>query len=80
MLAIKRVFRKRWTEEEIAAEVGCESGPAFNLAFKRQFSLSPARFRNQVKSDSKHVYNASTKVAAVRNDKRCVLLTQGGIR
>ncbi|HEX2330525.1 MAG TPA: AraC family transcriptional regulator [Candidatus Angelobacter sp.] len=30
---------------QIAAEVGYESEPAFNRAFKRQFNLPPARFR-----------------------------------
>jgi transcriptional regulator GlxA family with amidase domain len=35
---------------EIAAEVGYESEPAFNRAFKREFGLPPARFRNQAKS------------------------------
>jgi AraC-like DNA-binding protein len=32
---------------EIAAEVGYESEPSFNRAFKRQFGLPPARFRSQ---------------------------------
>jgi AraC-like DNA-binding protein len=54
---------------EIAAEVGYESEPAFNRAFKRQFGLPPARFRNQAKLDrSEHVRNASTK--ARRSAKR----------
>jgi AraC-like DNA-binding protein len=35
---------------QIAAEVGYESEPAFNRAFKREFGLPPARFRNQEKS------------------------------
>jgi AraC-like DNA-binding protein len=35
---------------EIAAEVGYESEPAFNRAFKREFGLPPARFRSQSKS------------------------------
>jgi AraC-like DNA-binding protein len=35
---------------EIAAEVGYESEPSFNRAFKRQFGLPPARFRNQSKA------------------------------
>ncbi len=37
---------------QIAAEVGYESEPAFNRAFKREFCLPPARFRNQAKSAS----------------------------
>ena len=32
---------------EIAAEVGYESEPSFNRAFKREFGLPPARFRSQ---------------------------------
>jgi transcriptional regulator GlxA family with amidase domain len=35
---------------EIAAEVGYESEPSFNRAFKRQFGLPPARFRTQSKA------------------------------
>ena len=35
---------------EIAAEVGYESEPSFNRAFKREFSLPPARFRSKAKS------------------------------
>jgi AraC-like DNA-binding protein len=35
---------------EIAAEVGYESEPSFNRAFKREFELPPARFRSQSKS------------------------------
>src|SRR5205085_4644913 len=35
---------------QIAAEVGYESEAAFNRAFKRQFGVPPARFRNQLRS------------------------------
>ena len=35
---------------QIAADVGYESEPAFNRAFKREFGLPPARFRTQSKS------------------------------
>jgi AraC-like DNA-binding protein len=35
---------------EIAAEVGYESEPAFNRAFKREFGLPPARFRSRSRS------------------------------
>jgi AraC-like DNA-binding protein len=34
----------------IASEVGYESEPAFNRAFKREFGLPPARFRNHAKA------------------------------
>jgi AraC-like DNA-binding protein len=47
---------------QIAAEVGYESEPAFNRAFKRAFRLPPARFRNQAKlARSKPVRHVSTK-------------------
>jgi AraC-like DNA-binding protein len=35
---------------QIAGEVGYESEPAFNRAFKREFGLPPARYRHQAKS------------------------------
>ena len=35
---------------QIAAEVGYESEPSFNRAFKREFNLPPARFRRRSKS------------------------------
>jgi AraC-like DNA-binding protein len=35
---------------QIAADVGYESEPAFNRAFKREFGLPPARFRSQSKA------------------------------
>jgi len=35
---------------QIAADVGYESEPAFNRAFKREFGLPPARYRAQSKS------------------------------
>jgi transcriptional regulator GlxA family with amidase domain len=35
---------------QVAAEVGYESEPSFNRAFKREFGLPPARFRSQSKS------------------------------
>jgi AraC-like DNA-binding protein len=47
---------------QIAAEVGYESEPSFNRAFKREFGLPPARFRNQAKlARGKPVLHASTK-------------------
>ncbi len=38
---------------DIAAEVGYESEAAFNRAFKREFGLPPARFRNQSRGGGK---------------------------
>jgi AraC-like DNA-binding protein len=46
---------------QIAAEVGYESEPSFNRAFKREFGLPPARFRSRTKSGrSTAVHHAST--------------------
>ncbi|HEU4686495.1 MAG TPA: AraC family transcriptional regulator [Nitrospira sp.] len=36
---------------EIAADVGYESEPSFNRAFKREFGLPPARFRTKSRTD-----------------------------
>jgi AraC-like DNA-binding protein len=52
---------------QIAAQVGYESEPAFNRAFKREFGLPPARFRKQVKLvRSKPVRHVATKNRAKR--------------
>jgi AraC-like DNA-binding protein len=40
---------------EIAAEVGYESEPSFNRAFKREFGLPPARYRSESKSAQRRV-------------------------
>lgn len=37
---------------QIASEVGYESEAAFNRAFKREFTLPPARFRNKARSSA----------------------------
>jgi len=37
---------------QIASEVGYESEPAFNRAFKRHFGNPPARYRNEAKTAS----------------------------
>jgi transcriptional regulator GlxA family with amidase domain len=34
---------------EVAGEVGYESEPSFNRAFKREFGIPPARFRSQTR-------------------------------
>jgi AraC-like DNA-binding protein len=46
---------------QIASEVGYESEAAFNRAFKREFTLPPARFRNQARSS---LDRASSKMKA----------------
>jgi len=35
---------------EVAGDIGYESEPSFNRAFKREFGLPPARFRTQARS------------------------------
>jgi AraC-like DNA-binding protein len=39
-----------YSVSQIATEVGYESEAAFNRAFKREFTVPPARFRNQSRS------------------------------
>ncbi|MBH0209439.1 MAG: helix-turn-helix transcriptional regulator, partial [Nitrospira sp.] len=34
---------------EVAGEVGYESEPSFNRAFKREFGVPPARYRSQTR-------------------------------
>ena len=48
-LGAQRLKSTSHSVAEIAAEVGYESEPSFNRAFKRQFGLPPARFRHQVR-------------------------------
>jgi AraC-like DNA-binding protein len=56
---------------EIAAEVGYESEPSFNRAFKREFGLPPARFRSQSKSArSESVSPPSRTADGVQNHKK----------
>ena len=38
---------------EVAGEVGYESEPSFNRAFKREFGVPPARFRTQARSSQR---------------------------
>jgi len=46
---------------EIAAEVGYESEAAFNRAFKREFELPPARFRNRSRSHREDRFSTSVR-------------------
>lgn len=46
---------------EVAGEVGYESEPSFNRAFKREFGLPPARFRNQARPP-RHTSTGSARV------------------
>jgi AraC-like DNA-binding protein len=54
---------------QIAAEVGYESEPSFNRAFKREFSLPPARFRSQSRSARSRVVR-HTPTSGHRRAKR----------
>jgi AraC-like DNA-binding protein len=58
---------------EVAGDVGYESEPSFNRAFKRALGLPPARFRNQEKprrtlSIRPGAANDRMKEPAIRND------------
>src|SRR5690348_16472466 len=46
-LGAQMLVSTNYSVMEVAAEVGYESEPAFNRAFKREFELPPARFRSQ---------------------------------
>jgi AraC-like DNA-binding protein len=41
---------------QVASEVGYESEPAFNRAFKRAFGVPPARFRSQARTETPSTY------------------------
>ena len=47
-LAARRLQTTRDTVLQVAAEVGYESEAAFNRAFKREFRIPPARYRNRL--------------------------------
>jgi AraC-like DNA-binding protein len=47
-LAARRLRTTRNTVLQVAAEVGYESEAAFNRAFKREFQLPPAQYRNRL--------------------------------
>jgi AraC-like DNA-binding protein len=50
---------------DVAAEVGYESEAAFNRAFKREFNLPPARFRNESRAGgSKRATNSESATRA----------------
>ena len=49
-LGAQRLTSTSRSVAEVAAEVGYESEPSFNRAFKREFGLPPARFRAHSKS------------------------------
>jgi len=49
---------------DIAAEVGYESEAAFNRAFKREYRIPPARFRNESRAGERAPSTTSTDAAA----------------
>jgi AraC-like DNA-binding protein len=53
-----------YTVAQIAAEVGYESEAAFNRAFKREFTIPPARFRSKSRSGSGEAAPARAASAA----------------
>jgi transcriptional regulator GlxA family with amidase domain len=52
-LGAQMLVSTSYSVAQIASEVGYESEPAFNRAFKREFELPPARFRSEAKSARK---------------------------
>lgn len=55
---------------QIATEVGYESEPAFNRAFKREFGLPPARFRSQSKADRETASRGDGSPNGTRSTRR----------
>jgi AraC-like DNA-binding protein len=49
-----------YSVSQIASEVGYESEAAFNRAFKREFEVPPARFRNQLRAGARAVVHKKT--------------------
>lgn len=49
-LGAQKLIATSYSVAQVALEVGYESEPAFNRAFKREFGLPPARFRSEAKS------------------------------
>lgn len=52
-LGAQKLVSTSYSVAQIASEVGYESEPAFNRAFKRVFGSPPARFRSEAKSARK---------------------------
>jgi len=58
---------------QIAAEVGYESEAAFNRAFKREFTIPPARFRKQSRSGSGDAVPATKPAAAEKSHRNALI-------
>ena len=63
-LGAQMLHSTSYSVAQIAAEVGYESEPSFNRAFKREFGLPPARFRSQSKSVRRPAVPARKRTAA----------------
>ena len=63
LLAARLLETTRNTIVQIAAEVGYESEAAFSRAFRREFSLPPARYRKQVRNSGSAGHQDSTSSA-----------------
>ena len=61
-LAAKLLTSTSKSVAEVAGDIGYESEPSFNRAFKREFGLPPARFRNQAKSPARPVISRGAAV------------------
>jgi len=61
-LGAQKLTSTSYSVAQIASEVGYESEAAFNRAFKREFTLPPARFRSQ----SRSAHTTSPKMRPVR--------------
>ena len=53
-LGAEMMTSTNYSVAQIASEVGYESEAAFNRAFKREFTLPPARFRTQARAAASH--------------------------
>ena len=51
---------------EVAGDIGYESEPSFNRAFKREFGLPPARFRAQAKSPQQPPISRDATIAPLK--------------
>jgi len=57
-LAAQMLTSTNYSVAQIAAEVGYDSEAAFNRAFKREFDLPPARFRNRSRTGKRELSEA----------------------
>ena len=65
-LGARMLTTTSYSVARIAGEVGYESEPAFNRAFKREFGAPPARFRAQAKAAKAHKESAPKRRNSTR--------------